>query len=127
MKKVIGIALISLGLAACETTGPQQSASSNAGMRLATQADISAIDGKTLTLESGKSYVVSSAGTINGSWGGSPLVGTYQMKEGFFCRVLTEGPNGPSPEDCQILVLNGDTLTGTRNRGAGASFRLSVS
>ncbi|UWR23440.1 hypothetical protein [Sulfitobacter sp. S190] len=127
MKNIIAMTVIGLGLAACQTTGAQQSVDKDAAMRLATQADMALIDGKTLTLEPGKSYVVSSAGTIRGSWEGKPLVGTYEMRDGYFCRVLTQGPNGPAPEDCQLLVLEGDTLRGTRNRGEGASFRLTVS
>ncbi len=127
MKRFFGITLIGLGLAACQTTSDQQDVGEGIEMRLATQADISAIDGKTLTLEPGKSYVISSDGTLKGSWGGATIAGTYQMKNGYFCRVLTQGPNGPSPEDCQVLILDGDTLQGIRNRGEGASFQLSVS
>ncbi|MGJ8623899.1 MAG: hypothetical protein ACSHW1_14150 [Yoonia sp.] len=114
-------------LAACQTTSmePVSDAPSSA-TRLETQADMAAITGKMLVLEAGKSYVIGADGTIKGSWDGAPLVGAYEMKDGFFCRTLSQGPNGPSGEDCQILTLDGDKLMGTRNRGDGASFTLAV-
>lgn len=117
---------LAFGLAACETAPPMAEEPSSA-TRLATQADMAAITGKMLTLEPGRSYVIGADGTIIGSWDGAPLVGQYEMKDGFFCRTLSQGPNGPSPEDCQILLLDGDTLRGTRDRGDGASFALMVS
>lgn len=117
---------LTFGLAACETTAPMTEEASSA-TRLATQADMAAITGKMLTLEPGKSYVIDAAGTIQGTWDGGPLVGQYEMKHGYFCRTLSQGPSGPAPEDCQILLLDGDTLRGTRDRGDGASFALIVS
>ena len=125
LSSITAIAL-AFGLAACETAAPMTEEASSA-TRLATQADMAAIAGKTLTLEPGKSYVIGADGTIKGSWGGAALVGQYEMKDGFFCRTLSQGPSGPAPEDCQILLLEGDTLRGTRDRGDGASFALTVS
>lgn len=127
VSSIVGAALVGISLAACQTTGAQTDQPVDSATRLATQSDIGAIAGKTLTLEPGKSYVISAEGKINGSWDGSPLVGTYEMKNGFFCRTLSQGPRGPSPEDCQVLTLDGNVLSGTRNRGEGASFKLTVS
>ena len=90
--------------------------------QLRTQSDMAAITGRTLTHQPGQTVVISADGTLSGTWDGKPLAGTYEMRDGYFCRVLSKGPNGPSPEDCQLFVLEGNTLTGTRNRGEGATF-----
>ena len=118
---------LATALAACQTTTmePEAVAPSTA-TRLETQSDMAAITGKMLVLEAGKSYVIGADGTIRGTWDGAPLVGAYEMRDGFFCRTLSQGPGGPSGEDCQILTLDGDKLMGNRNRGDWASFTLNV-
>ena len=116
-----------LGLAACQTTTDADASSQSSVQQLATQTDMSAITGKTLTLNPGQSFVISDDGTLAGTWDGGPLIGTYEMKDGYFCRTLSAGPSGPSPEDCQLLVLDGDQLMGTRDRGNGVSFTYTVS
>lgn len=126
MRKMISAACTALVLAACQTTTDGGVASSGP-KQLSSQNDMSAVVGRTLTLGPRQSFVIASDGTLNGSWDGRPLVGTYQMRDGFFCRTLSQGPNGPSPEDCQLLILDGNTLKGTRNRGTGTSFTYTVS
>jgi hypothetical protein len=128
MKPIFTAAFAAFFLSACQTTtdnAPVATASS--GMQLATQDDMSVIVGKTITFNPGQSFKIASDGTLNGTWDGKPLVGTYQMKDGFFCRTLSAGPRGPSPEDCQLLLLNGNILDVTRDRGAGDAFTYTVS
>ena len=122
MKYVAIFALFALS--ACQTTGDTAEMS---GMQLATQNDLNAVIGKTLTFNPGESFVIAANGTMKGNWGGAPLVGTYEMRDGFFCRTLSQGPRGPSPEDCQLLILNGSSLDVTRDRGNGGSFSYTVS
>lgn len=123
-KKISTVAVLGVALAACQSapdagaTGPQQ---------LATQADLAPIIGKTVTFQQGQSFRILGDGTIRGSWDGTPLAGTYQMRDGFFCRTLTSGPRGPTGEDCQLFVLEGSTLNVTRDRGAGTSFKYTIS
>ena len=88
---------------------------------------MNALAGRTISLDQGQSFIISENGTLDGSWDGKPLVGTYEMRDGFFCRTLSQGPRGPSPEDCQLLVLDGNSLTGSRDRGNGDSFTYTVS
>ena len=95
--------------------------------QLVTQNDLNAVVGKTLTFREGSSFVISADGTLSGFFDGTPLVGTYEMRDGFFCRTLSEGPRGPSPEDCQLLVLDGNVLQVTRDRGNGSSFSYTLS
>lgn len=127
MKSSIVFACAALFLAACQTTTQTAQTETPVGMQLATQSDMSSVIGKTLTLGPGQSFQVAGDGTLTGSWDGNPLVGTYEMREGFFCRTLSQGPSGPSPEDCQLLVLNGSNLEVTRDRGNGNAFTYTVS
>lgn len=125
-----------LALAACaETTADaemetetmaEESMAADATMQLATQEDLAAIVGKTLDFGEGRSFVISADGTLAGDWGGTPLAGTYEMRDGFFCRTLTAGPGGGSPEDCQLFILNGDMLDVTRDRGNGSNFSYTI-
>ena len=126
MRRMIIAAVAGLGLAACQTTTDTAMATQDAGMQLATQSDLAAVTGRTLVHGPGQTIVISADGTVNGSWDGKPIVGTYEMKDGFFCRTLSQAPRGPSPEDCQLMILEGDTLRGTRDRGNGASFSYTV-
>jgi len=127
MKSIVVMLIAGFGLSACqavtETVGPAQAV----GKQLETQSDMAAVIGNTLTLGPGQSFVISDNGTLNGSWNGMPLVGTYEMRDGYFCRTLSAGPGGASPEDCQLLVLEGTNLMGTRDRGNGASFTYTIS
>lgn len=127
MKYLAAISLAAITLTACQTTTEGAGAAQSGAMQLATQSDMNAIVGKTLTHSPGQSIVISSDGTLSGSWDGMPIVGTYEMRDGFFCRTLSQGPRGPSPEDCQLLVLDGNTVLGTRDRGTGNSFTYTVS
>ncbi|MBO9401040.1 MULTISPECIES: hypothetical protein [unclassified Shimia] len=124
MRFLFSTAIFCTALAACQDV---PSSGKGKAKQLATQEDMSAVFGKTLTLNAGQSIVILEDGTLSGSWDGTPIVGTYVMKDGFFCRTLSQGPSGPSAEDCQLFVLDGNQLMGTRNRGEGASFTYTVS
>ena len=120
-----------LGLAACQATVADQStvqvAPQSGATQLATQADMTAVVGKRLVHDSPAQYVITGAdGTLSGSWDGVRLAGNYEMKDGFFCRTLSAGPGGASPEDCQLFILEGNKIIGTRNRGKGSSFTYTV-
>ena len=127
MKRVLFAAIAACGLTACMATTDDAGSDMSTARQLATQADLDAVIGKTLTLNPGQSFVVSADGSMIGVWDGAPLVGTYEMRDGYFCRVLTEFVQGPLPEDCQLWILDGDNLTGTRDRGEGASFTYTIS
>jgi hypothetical protein len=127
MNKLALLCVASLGLAACQTTVDGTASAPAGGMQLASQSDMNAITGRTLTFGPDQSFVISGNGTLNGSWDGAPLVGTYEMRDGFFCRTLSQGPRGPSPEDCQLFILDGNTINVTRERGTGVSFDYTVS
>lgn len=127
MKLPLALTCAAIFLAACQTTTQTAETETSVGMQLATQSDMSSVVGKTLTLGPGQSFTIGADGSLMGTWDGNPLVGTYVMRDGYFCRTLSQGPRGPSPEDCQLLILNGSNLAVTRDRGAGSAFTYTVS
>ncbi|WP_342075381.1 hypothetical protein [Yoonia sp. SS1-5] len=109
-------------LSACQMTDPAPAAG-----KLSTAADFAPLVGKTLRLNETDFAVMNADGTLSGMFSGADTRGTWQVKDGFWCRTLTAGPRGPSPEDCQVWERSGDTLTIRRNRGQGASFQYTIS
>jgi hypothetical protein len=110
-------------LAGCQTaTTP----ATDGYVRLADRASLAPTLDRRLTLAGSPSdyVVIRSDGTLEGEFGGVPTAGTWEMRDGYFCRVLTEGtPQAiAAGEDCQISELRGNRLRVTRDRGAGSQF-----
>ncbi len=84
---------------------------------------IGSLVGKKLELN-GNSISLSEDGTFSGTWENVPIAGTWEMKDDYFCRVLTEFHNSDSlgSEDCQLWELKENSVRGTRDRGNGSSF-----
>ncbi len=70
--------------------------------------------------------VLRSDGTFDGVWEEEPLAATWEFREGFFCRVLTQfhDENAIGAEDCQLWrkEITGKRIRGARDRGDGVSF-----
>lgn len=68
--------------------------------------------------------VVRASGTFDGTWSEEPIAGTYEMIDGYFCRVLTAFHDASrlNTEDCQLWERDASTVKGTRARGTGISF-----
>ncbi|MEM6312327.1 MAG: hypothetical protein AAF754_20070 [Pseudomonadota bacterium] len=113
---------LSIALVGCNAT--QDAVSSS--MQLSTPEEFATLIGKRLELNPSDYVVINADGTLAGEFGGVDTRGTWTIKEGYFCRELTSGPRGASPEDCQLFVKDGDTLNITRERGAGASFQYKI-
>lgn len=115
-------------LGACQMSETTSMAKPDGPMTVGTQGALDQfVSGKTVILGSdARRFVIDPNGTLSGSWDGKPLVGTYEMRDGFFCRELQQGPGGASPEDCQLFVLDGDQLSVTRDRGNGGSFTYTI-
>ncbi len=120
MKRFAIIAAIFL--AGCEA----QPTDTMAEMRLSTADDFAPILGKKLMFGDADFVMINADGTLSGDFGGVDTRGTWALKDGYFCRVLTAGPRGASPEDCQLVVRKGDVLSITRERGTGASFDYTI-
>lgn len=68
--------------------------------------------------------VVRSDSSFDGTWNDAPIAGTWEMRNGFWCRILTQffNPDSTGTEDCQLWTRTGDVITGTRDMGNGTSF-----
>ena len=123
------LALTVAGLSACDAPSTTSGSATSEPLRIATEADFAKIAGKTLTLDGNDSvfFVFGADGTLTGTTPGGPVMGTHAMRDGFWCRTLTQGAPRAPRQECQVLVLDGDKLTGTRDRGKGSSFTYIVS
>lgn len=63
-------------------------------------------------------------GSFSGTWEQEPIAATWEMRDDFFCRVLTEFHNAEFTgiEDCQLWTRIGNRIRGQRDRGNGATF-----
>lgn len=123
MRKFVVLGAVIASLSACVTPTGDMAPKPAEGMQLATQSDMAAIVGKRLTFASGQYLTVTADGKITGAWDGQDLTGTYEMRDGFVCREISIRPG----EDCQLWILNGNELIGSRDRGNGAQFTYTVS
>ena len=92
-----------------------------------TQLEIDNYIGKKIQLND-NFIMLSDDGTFTGQWNEGPIAGDWEMKEDYWCRVLTEfyQPERLNQEDCQIWEANGSMLRGTRDKGTGKSFVYTV-
>lgn len=88
-----------------------------------TAETINQLFGKQLFLEN-NFIVVRNNGTFDGTWSDEPIAGTYEMRDGYFCRILTQffDTERTNIEDCQLWERDATTVKGTRDRGTGASW-----
>ena len=66
------------------------------------------------------SLTVDPKGTIQGRALGSDIRGTWQWKDGYFCREILWS-DVEIPHNCQLVEQNADKLRFTSDRGAGRS------
>ncbi len=73
----------------------------------------------------GISLRVTPDGRIEGDALGWPVKGTWNWKDGYFCREM-DWSGTPIPFNCQLVEVTEDRLRFTVDRGAGdsATFRL---
>ena len=77
--------------------------------------------GKTYTDHSQGFVGVIQDGTFSGTIEGKNVTGTWWWEGEYYCRV-GKVENDPFEEDCHALFLEGDRLTGIRNKGKGARY-----
>ena len=83
--------------------------------------------GKKISLE-GNHIVLAEDGTFDGTWRSEPIAGKWEMRDGYWCRVLTVffQADRLNQEDCQLWESSEGKLRGTRSKGKGQSFVYSV-
>lgn len=120
MKKLLVVlcVLLSACMADDMANGPDKT--------LSTAADFAPLFGKRLAFSDADFVTINANGTLSGEFGGEDTLGTWELRDGYWCRVLTAGPRGPQPEDCQLFVQKGNVLSITRDRGNGNSFDYTI-
>ncbi len=121
--------LVAVALAACQQTPAVTKAPSDDGYtRISTVQELSPLLGKRLNFVDGQYAQVNADGSLVGFFGGQALTGTWEMKDGYWCRTLLTGPERAmqTPYDCQLWESKGNKLRGTRDRGNGGSFEYTV-
>lgn len=118
----VGVLALSLGLAACQTTGGMKSDPANTFAQITTEeAFIDSVVGKQLFYKADKanSIVIAEDRTWAGNWNGKAISGEWEFKVGYFCRTMVD-----AEKDCQKFELSKsqDTVKVTRNNGRGKSF-----
>ena len=116
--------LVGFVLAGCQTGQVTETAGA---ARLSTPADFATLYGQRLTFGDSDFVTINANGTLSGNFSGVETLGTWEVRDGFWCRELSAGPRGPAPEDCQLFVRDGNALNITRERGNGASFVYMIS
>ncbi len=94
-----------------------------------TSESISELFDKSLFLFNGEELeddfiIVRNDGTFDGTWNEAPIAGSWEMRDNFFCRVLTVffDQSRTGTEDCQLWEIKDDSVRGTRDMGNGSSF-----
>lgn len=69
-------------------------------------------------------FVLRDGGSAEGTWNNEPLIATWEMRDDFWCRVVTEffNPDRIGFEDCQIWEQQGDIIHVTGDGGNGNSW-----
>lgn len=121
--RTILMALATLFVAACQ----QMPTKNNNNYAQVTADTIPSYYGKKISLE-GNHIVLAEDGTFDGTWRSEPIAGKWEMRDGYWCRVLTVffQADRLNQEDCQLWESSEGKLRGTRNRGKGQSFVYSV-
>jgi hypothetical protein len=88
---------------------------------------LSLIEGRTLHLKLFRiSLSVLPDGRIDGNALGWPVAGSWEWKDGYFCREM-DWSGSPIPFNCQLVEAQGDSevrFTVDEGRGQSATFRL---
>ena len=122
MKLVAMIVFTASALTGCAAAVPEPPK-----VRISSAAELTPLFGKRLTFKTYHS-VINEDNTITGEASGTQIGGTWKFVDGYFCREMTEGPEGVMkiPSDCQVLEVAGNTLFGTRDKGNGTDFYLEI-
>ncbi|WP_282608599.1 hypothetical protein [Pelagibius sp. Alg239-R121] len=111
MKPFVPMALIGLTLAACQTTTSGEKPQPAAPLE-------AALSGRTLDSQNATVHL-----NQDGTLTGTGVRGTWEVKDGKFCRTLTK-PDSLAGSDCQSVLFNGNRVTFIRSNGSQATYRI---
>jgi len=118
---IIGIVGI---ISACQTpgsTGPESS------IKQFTDDEAKSLVGKKLRLDKNL-IIMNEDGTISGEWGGGPVAGAWELKDGYWCRSYSEfyEADFTNVEQCHSWEIKGSEIYAVRNKGKGKPYRLKI-
>jgi len=117
--RFVPAAALSLLLAACAaTTLPVTDG------RIETEDQfLATVAGRTITNDLAR-FEIDEGGAFAGISDGQRVAGTWDFRDGFWCRAITSPVD--LPEECQVWEVRGDLLIITRDRGRGPSLRFAL-
>ncbi len=123
MFKAITVSIVLLMVSACQ----QNPVKSDDGYTQVTETELASLFDTRLTADD-VYVIVRSDGTFDGKESnGDSFKGTWEVRDGYWCRVITQSEAYPTGvEDCQLWERNGDKVKGTRKKGKGQSFIYTV-
>lgn len=77
----------------------------------------------------GNYFVLRDNGSAKGTWNNESIVAIWEMRDDYFCRILTEfhDKDFVGSEDCQLWEQQSDdVIRVTRDRGAGYSWKQGI-
>jgi len=134
-KLVVSIAILAL-TTACANSPSTKGGDDNRGVRITADSIGGLLNKKLFFIDGdgnekrGNFFVLRDGGSAEGTWNNQPLAATWEMRDDYWCRILTEFHNAESigPEDCQLWEQQSDNVIRvTRDRGAGNSWMQGIS
>lgn len=92
--------------------------------RIATrEAFVNTAAGRTVA-NADTSVTITRDGRITGITHGNTISGTWEWRDGFWCRTITQPV--VTDEDCQVWIVEGNRLTVIRDRGTGDTLAFEI-
>ena len=134
MRISIAILACALTTVGCQTTSVKPEAvvasevKSKSEYSQVTNDSIGSLIGKKVDLNGDYIYLTDD-GTFSGTWKNKPIAGNWEMRDGYWCRVLPvfHDQGAINKEDCQLWEIDGNALRVTRAKGTGQSFVYTIS
>lgn len=112
--RLIGLVLLAALAACAQTVLPV-----TYGRIMTEQEFVATAVGRTVS-NADTSVTITGDGRITGVTHGTEIAGTWEWRDGFWCRTITAPVR--SNEDCQVWDVRNGVLTVTRDRGAGETI-----
>ena len=128
MLNMRSLRLLSCVVAVGGFTGCQKQIGTDVEFTQVTPAEIAGLTGKRLELD-GNHIILDENGTVTGEWSGSPVVGTWEMRDGLWCREYSEfnPASFVGVDECHLWAIDGNTIKAARDSGKGRKYEFKIS
>lgn len=92
-----------------------------------TRQEIDSLIGKKLQLDQNH-IVLNSNGAVTGTWSDSPVAGTWQIKDGLWCRQYSQFNPAKfiGTEECHLWEVTDNKIIATRDSGNGSAYEYTI-